>query len=70
MKDPLGEKTALEQTKIIIAQIDPAGMSKKIYKKLVLTIYAKQLKKWTNLNRFERHRRLKNLGMKPNRGTI
>lgn len=65
MIDLLGEKTALEQTKLIVTQIDEAGLPKKLYKKLVLKVYDDQLKKFTNLNRTERHKRLRNLGIKP-----
>lgn len=64
MNDLIGERAALQQTKIIINKIDAKGMDKKFYRKLVLKIYDNQLKKFTNLNRLERHRRLKNLGIK------
>jgi len=64
MNDLICERSALQQTKIIINKIDAKGMDKKFYRKLVLKIYDNQLKKFTNLNRLERHRRLKNLGIK------
>lgn len=63
----LGEKTALEQTKKILAHVD-SGLPKKLHRKLVLKIYDNQLKKYTNLNRSQRHQRLKNLGIKQNEG--
>ncbi len=68
MVDLLGEKTALEHTRKIISGIESKGMPKPMYKKLVLKIYDNQLKKWTKLNRSERHQRLHNLTIKSNRG--
>lgn len=68
MRDLLGEKTALDQTQKIIRQIDPAKLTKKLYKELVLKIYDNQLKKFTKYNRSERHKILKDLGSKANRG--
>lgn len=64
MSDLLGEKTALEQTKLIISKIDAKELPKQTYRKLVLRIYDNQLKKFTSLNRRQRHQRMKNLGIK------
>lgn len=57
----LGEKAALEQTRLIVKQVPAKSMPKKMYKKIVLQIYHNQLKKYTSLNRAERHKRLKEL---------
>ncbi|TAL08180.1 MAG: hypothetical protein EPO02_13410 [Nitrospirae bacterium] len=68
MSDILGEQTALTQARAIIAQIPSKELSKKVYKQLVQTIYDQQLKKFTKLNRNQRHIRCKELFKKPNRG--
>lgn len=61
MVDLLGEKTALEQTQLIIKEINPGTLSKTQYKLLVQKIYDNQLIKWSTLNRSERRVRVKNL---------
>lgn len=61
MKDLLGEKTALEQTQLIVAGIPKNSMPSKMYKKLVQTIYGNQLKKFTRYNRLQRHNLVKKL---------
>lgn len=67
MSDLIGEQTALTQARAIVAQIPP-GLSKKLYKELVQKIYDNQLKKFTKLNRAERHIRCKEITTLPNRG--
>lgn len=57
----LGDKAALEQTRLIVAGIPSKEMPTKMYKKIVLKVYDNQLKKYTSLNRMQRHKRLKEL---------
>ena len=68
MSDLIGERTALEQTRTIVAGIPAKNLPTAMYKKLVRTVYDQQLKKYTKLNRAERHIRCKELTKKPNRG--
>lgn len=68
MSDLIDERTALTQTRAIVAQIPGKTFGKKQYKELVRTIYEQQLKKHTKLNRMQRHNRCKDLFKMANRG--
>jgi hypothetical protein len=61
MSDILGEKTALTQTKAILARIDMKGLSKAMRNDIIKRIYDNQLKKFTNYNRSQRHKCIKEL---------
>lgn len=61
MKDLLGEKTALDQTRLIMAGVDPKSLSLKLRNILVQTVLENQLKNFTNYNRFQRRKTVREL---------
>lgn len=63
MKDLMGERAALEQTKKIIAEVD-SKLPKRVYKEIVQKIYSNQLKKFTRYNRITIRRMVKELSHK------
>lgn len=61
MRDILGEKTAIDQTRAILRQVEPGSLPKKMHKDLVRKILDNQLKRFTNYNRLQRHKTIKDL---------
>lgn len=61
MRDIVGEKTALDNTRFIINSIDKDQLSVKAYKKVVHLIFENQLKKFTNYGRLERRRLVRDI---------
>jgi len=64
-QDLFGEKTALDNTRIILKQIEPGTMSLKMRNKLAHYVLDKQLKKFTNYRRLERRKVIRNMLKSP-----
>jgi hypothetical protein len=66
-RDLLGEKTALDQTRIIANGI-PKELPMRLRNQIVHTILEQQLKNFTNYNRFQRRKTIKELLKKQTKG--